>query len=352
MNKDAIALRDHIGAKLAARDALRQEKRKERCDEADPNEDVHGFFKAFSAKLEGLRTELTDIEQSGAAGCDAAVLARRLESLVNDAQAVKDFANAGSHHLPPYDQRSMQMKLAKFEEDRACVHARLVPRKKFGFKRKEKKKSAVANVPAAEAGSLHSTAAIVDPGVEATKDKMQSDVVHDVERSLLGLKNETILVDGARLAGRDFFIAHCEGCTILLRGCMGSLRMEDVRNCVVMTGPVMGGCHIEAAEGSTFHLVVHQLRLHHSSSSDFYLQTRSHPIIEDCTSLRFAPYALKYEGIIADLEHSGLGTADCADNWCQVKDFKWLRQQQSPNWSILPHAERATPNVDDYVFST
>jgi len=315
---------------------------------------VHGFFKTFTAKLEGLRTTLADIEQAGCAGSDPAELASRLEALGNDTQAVKDFANAGSHHLPPYDQRSMQMKLDKFDEDKAEVQSRLVPRKKFAFKRKDKKKPAAANVVAAEAGSTHSNAAIVAGEAETrvtTKSTIQ--VAHDIERSLVGRKGETIVMDGDRLAGCDFFIAQCTGCTILLQGCMGALRMEHVTNCVIMTGPVKGACHVEAADGTTFHMAAHQLRLHHSKSCDFYLHTRSHPIIEDCTELRFAPYALEYEGLAVELDQAGLGAADCGENWCQVKDFKWLRQQQSPNWCVLPEVERVTPKTDlDFTLGT
>jgi len=343
---DAFNAPEHLAAKMAARDAERQEKKKERLDETNPDEDVHGFFKEFTAKLDGLRVELADIEQAGSAGgTDTAVLASRLETLVDQAQAVKDFANAGSHYLPPFDQRSMQMKLVKFEEDRASAQARLVPRKKFAFKRKEKKKPAAANVAAAEAGSRHSSATIVDPDGEREAMKSTGKVEHDAERSLVGRKDTTLIVDAERLAGRDFFIAQCEGCTILLQGRMGALRMERVRNCVIMTGPVMGGCHVEGAEGTTFHLAVQQLRLHDSTGCDFYLRSRSDPIIEDCTGLRFAPYALEFEGIATELEKAGLVEAECSDKWCQVKDFKWLRQQQSPNWCILPEEERVQPNT-------
>jgi hypothetical protein len=28
--------------------------------------------------------------------------------------------------------------------------------------------------------------------------------------------------------------------------------------------------------------------------------------------------------------------------WSDVKDFKWLRSQQSPNWCILPESDRIT----------
>jgi|ERR1711934_623565 len=90
---------------------------------------------------------------------------------------------------------------------------------------------------------------------------------------------------------------------------------------------------------------VQQLRLHDSTGCDFYLRSRSDPIIEDCTGLRFAPYALEFEGIDTELEAAGLVEAECSDKWCQVKDFKWLRQQQSPNWCILPEEERVQPNT-------
>lgn len=45
------------------------------------------------------------------------------------------------------------------------------------------------------------------------------------------------------------------------------------------------------------------------------------------------------------------GLADVTNAWEDVKDFKWHRNQQSPNWSVIPPADResdpltkATPN--------
>lgn len=31
--------------------------------------------------------------------------------------------------------------------------------------------------------------------------------------------------------------------------------------------------------------------------------------------------------------------------WGEVKDFKWLRAQQSPHWSVLPEGERRGEEV-------
>lgn len=38
------------------------------------------------------------------------------------------------------------------------------------------------------------------------------------------------------------------------------------------------------------------------------------------------------------LQEAGLG--DVANAWEDVKDFKWHRAQQSPNWSIIPQGDR------------
>lgn len=33
------------------------------------------------------------------------------------------------------------------------------------------------------------------------------------------------------------------------------------------------------------------------------------------------------------------------DQWDQVDDFKWLKAEHSPNWSVLPEAERQPEKV-------
>jgi len=33
------------------------------------------------------------------------------------------------------------------------------------------------------------------------------------------------------------------------------------------------------------------------------------------------------------------------DHWDQVDDFKWLKAEHSPNWSILPETERLQKEV-------
>jgi len=298
-------------------------------------------------KLTGLQTSLSDIEKASKEGTEPSTLEPQFHQLKNVFKEVKDFANAGSLHLPPFDQRNMQNKLSSFFDDMNATQSRLVPRKKFGFKRKDKKKApAASSVSAAEAGSRHSTSeasVVADPSQAATNATTATKVEYDPERTLLGRKGETIVLDKHTLAGGDVFIKECEDCTIFLCGSMGALRTEQIRNCVIMTGPITGGCLMEGATDCVFHMAAHQMRLHHSHGCDYYLQMRSTPIIEDCSTLRFAPYALEYPELPLELDEADLSATACGENWSNVQDFKWLRQQQSPNWCILPEVERIVP---------
>jgi hypothetical protein len=37
------------------------------------------------------------------------------------------------------------------------------------------------------------------------------------------------------------------------------------------------------------------------------------------------------------------GLAEQTEIWADVQDFGWLRAAASPNWSVLPEAERELP---------
>jgi len=71
--------------------------------------------------------------------------------------------------------------------------------------------------------------------------------------------------------------------------------------------------------------------MHDCKNVDIYLQCSSRPIIEDCSNIRFAP--------IPECYTTSTGTSS-QNQWDHVDDFKWLKAEHSPNWSILPENER------------
>jgi hypothetical protein len=146
---------------------------------------------------------------------------------------------------------------------------------------------------------------------------------------------------------------------------MGGVRLDRIEGCRLFLGPVAGSVHLEHCVDSVVFVASRQIRIHAAQRVDFYVHVLSNPIIEHSSQVRFAPYALDYEELAehmrqADLDLAVLNArarpapADTSaeqpqpfepfvNKWDQVNDFNWLRQQQSPNWSIIDPSERVPP---------
>ena len=151
--------------------------------------------------------------------------------------------------------------------------------------------------------------------------------------------------------GRAVFVRSCTGCTIHVLPIEGSLFLSDCTNCVVY-----GACH--------------QLRVKSCQHMKFYVATMSTPVIESCDGIRFGSYTA-WRGLAASdttgffdvKEVDGRKVAPHADwltavgrfshadqqlreSYKKVDDFHWLRQQQSPNWSVEPEGDFAMSDVE------
>lgn len=163
-----------------------------------------------------------------------------------------------------------------------------------------------------------------------------------------------------------------------------ALTIKNAKASLLVCGVVNGPAHITAVEDSVLVMTCRQFRMHECRNVDVYLSCSSHPIIEDCSGIRFAPLPDTYvsdpfsfpnfsqrtnklsrETVIdrpADciiqriarpwsssaLQDSNTSASDSdpttqslssstePDLWSQVDDFKWLKQEASPNWSLLP----------------
>lgn len=133
--------------------------------------------------------------------------------------------------------------------------------------------------------------------------------------------------------------------------------------------------------------MIPQVRVHDAAGCDLYLAVRSHPVIEACTALRFAPLAAEQMLLLdilkgttaivqedvgsgdtgdrgggagsssssSNADHSrppsshntnslvdlmnreGLCAASTGEQWRCVDDFGWVKSGPSPNWTLLPH---------------
>jgi hypothetical protein len=67
------------------------------------------------------------------------------------------------------------------------------------------------------------------------------------------------------------------------------LAIKNVAKSLIVAGRVNGPVHITGVSDSTIVVVARQVRIHECSNVDIYLHCASHPIIEDCSGMRFAP---------------------------------------------------------------
>ncbi|KAM5351825.1 hypothetical protein ACJ41O_004548 [Fusarium nematophilum] len=109
------------------------------------------------------------------------------------------------------------------------------------------------------------------------------------------------------------------------------LVIKNVSKSLIVGGRVNGPVHITGVSDSILVVVARQVRIHECSNVDIYLHCATHPIIEDCSGMRFAPLPATY---VTETEESA------ENQWDQVDDFKWLKAGHSPNWTTVSEDER------------
>ena len=132
---------------------------------------------------------------------------------------------------------------------------------------------------------------------------------------------------------------------IILPFSIKCLYIKNITRTHVYVGSVSGASFVDGAkDGCNIHLQSHQIRIHNSNKTTFFLTAKSNPIIEHCTEMTFSPYlspsdgspALSFQGWEEQCEQAGLKlTKNLYD---QVLDFNWHKQDKSPNWDAVAEA--------------
>ena len=130
------------------------------------------------------------------------------------------------------------------------------------------------------------------------------------------------------------------------------LTLQNIKKSLIVAGHVAGAVHITDVEDSIILVASRQVRIHHCTNVDLYLHCASRPIIEDCSNVLFAPipkvHVSFYHENSHDLSERMQETSieePVENQWDQVDDFKWLKSEPSPNWSILPEGARLKDDI-------
>lgn len=295
--------------------------RSKQSDSSPSFESTDSFLARFSDLKQSIMSEIDKIEQAPESFTKGDL--DNVSALIND---LEKLVAENSYHLPSYEVRASLKTISDLRETLEKVSVKLVPKKKFSFKSKAVKQNQPvvakekAEVEKLEVVSGDKACTMLDtPGF---KNRERENLVENLKGKDMG----------------EFTLSDLNSCEVRLIGRSRAIFIHRLRDCRVYAGPVLGSVLIDDVEGCVFVLASHQIRIHNARRCDFYLRVRSHPIIEDSSEVRFAPYCLQYDGIEEDLRESRLDEE--TGNWANVDDFKWLRAVQSPNWSILPDVER------------
>jgi hypothetical protein len=301
-------------------------------EELLPAENSAEFWQTFNTRLQYIKTSIANLELSG----DSTKIIDEIKAQKKLALGLQKYAEQSSTELPPYDIKRSQESSDGILREIKTLEDKYAPKKKFAFSKAAKASSLSAPGPtsssaASATGSASSTDGQAKPTIALPPG---SHVISDQVDNLIELSvSPTVELEIAC----QLLIRNNTNTTIHLPWFCGSVRLENNRDCRVFLGPCATSVYLEGQMNCTIFAACHQLRIHNSHGCRLYVRCASHPIIEDCSDMGFAPYALQYEQWEADMSKAGLSQAGCWDN---VVDFRWHKTEASPNWFVIPESER------------
>ncbi|RDA92723.1 hypothetical protein CP533_1426 [Ophiocordyceps camponoti-saundersi (nom. inval.)] len=345
------------------------------CEKGDCMGDVagaqHGAAEIWMPVLEDQIDQLESV--SAVAGERQEAIDHVLAGIAQVQNQVSDAAD----HTPSYDRRQYaEPSQVYFEQTVKSLHdklnetvTRVTPKSRFQFRRSVDDSvhvdmGAPENDPRLNRGSLSRKSlpktfeTAVDEGEDTVSRLPSSPTGRDYNQELsqpgvsgirkpsfstaknIGISNQVglhvILPSSAARATASGSLTKLRNCIVdmsvpTVQGKpFPGLSLKSISNSLIVAGRVSGPVHITDVTDSILVMVARQVRIHDCSNVDVYLHCGSHPIIEDCTGMRFAPlpecYATEVE-------------STTENQWDQVDDFKWLKAGHSPNWTTLSAAQ-------------
>lgn len=302
---------------MARRDRERKlvnEKNQRAREQKSELEGVDYFDSVFDKKVIEIRTRLDALDSSS----ESSHIQEEFTAIAKDLQELQRYFTSSTIFLSDHKIQRCQNIINQLVTKSDETKARIVPKKKFGFKNKS----------------------TVTQKTESKVDGVVTEVAKkEFIWTLTQKKNEIIELNSEKANNQDLTLKEMDNCVIVIKGHPGSLQMLKMKNCLILCGPVARSIFAESCENCTFAFTCQQLRLHTSLNCDIYMLVTSRAIIEDCREIRFAPCTYIYDGHAEDLEKSGLDGS--VNNWENIGDFNWLStDKQSPNWSRVENEQK------------
>ncbi|KAI3325489.1 tubulin-specific chaperone C [Xylariaceae sp. AK1471] len=340
---------------------------------ADPKEK---FFRHFQAEITLIQDEIDSLVTMSTIGGERQIgidtVLGGISRLSNEVMDAADF-------IPSYDQRAYSQAIKALTEKLKETTGKLAPKSRFQFKSRSKETEAAQSQPTPDPrlhrpwssdGSRHEVEDSSEAGAEAeTRDavgslpsfpsKNYNDELSRPDQVGGGVRKPSfseakniaisdhrslhiILPSTASRATSSGSLTNLDHCivdmTIPTRtgAPFAGLTLKNIKHSLIIAGHVAGPAHITGVEDSIIVVAARQVRMHDCKNVHVYLHCTSHPIIEDCSQVAFAPLPSYYVDESTPAE---------TNQWNQVDDFKWLKNIASPNWSTLAEKYRIPHDV-------
>uniref|UniRef100_A0A087YRB8 Tubulin-specific chaperone C n=2 Tax=Poecilia formosa TaxID=48698 RepID=A0A087YRB8_POEFO len=302
------------------------ERRKEaRQSQSVAEEKSEYFVSSFNAERAGIQELL-----SGCSGADRPTVTQKLEEATAKMTQLQKFLNDSMIFLSQYQIRVAQGALQKLQASLNETREEALPKKKFAFRSRTKAAENVSDSPPPPSSET------VSSGVTKVDEATIS-----AQTGFSNISNESLTMTSEEIQSRDVLLTHLTNCKVRLYGSPSTLHLKHITACEVLCGPVATSVFVDHCSNSVLGLACQQLRTHNTTDTQVYLHVTSRAIIEDCRGVSFAPFCWSYPTLDQDFAASGLDQD--RNNWSQVDDFNWLAAgTPSPNWTVIPEADRKT----------
>lgn len=343
---EEVQLKERKKEKVLAKLQFLNDQRKQKIDSnrtkrdeiSDPTENVDVFAREFKKMVEEIESDL--VLKGGAEGTEGK------EKSLTKIALLREKVAKSAYFLPSFDAEK-SMKTCDLLEKKArgrevfndfnaedAVDERVGKTKKFSFAKSKTMKKAFAEKTTTDfsgKGADDKTS----PSSAAVIEMLQKK--HRATNGLLVVREnkegETILLTSEECDGKDVTIERLTRCEVTIESCANrrprSVRMRNLVECEIKATDIDGSAYVENMSDTIAFIGSRQLRIHDATKCQFYCRVASGPIIERCQAVEFAPL----------LSSENDGKED--DNlWNKVEDFGWIKQEHSPNWSVIEEKDR------------
>jgi tubulin-specific chaperone C len=312
--------------------------------EAATVEGIEYFETMFDTKIREIEFSLLNVQSPSECNGDKVQLslAQNFEVISLSVLELQKYLSNSTFFLSDYKIKMCQQLINELLQKVEDKKTKLIPKKKFGFKKL--KTPATINVHMNEKFAWKASNGGHHPVTKDLADNPSRIDLNKFEWTVSDRIKEIVTLEPDETNGKDVTLSNLQDCVIKINGHPGSLQISNIKNSLVLCGPVSRSIFADNCANCKFAFACQQLRLHTSQACEIYLYVSCRAIIEDSNRIVVAPFNFKYPGIDDDFNRANLELAK--NNWADIADFNWLsRDKQSPNWSFM-HNDKAITNWD------